>query len=153
MSILFVRHAVALDRHSWDDDDEQRPLRKRGRRQAEALVTTLGDHPVERVLSSPSVRCVETVIPLAAARGLAVEEHQDLAEGSTYEAVALVRSLLGHDVVLCSHGDVIPRVLEHFVVHDGLDLGHDPRWAKASVWVLEDDGERVVKVFYIEPPD
>ena len=152
MPVLLVRHAVAVDRHSWDDD-VTRPLRKRGRRQAEALVSLLADHRLERVLSSPSVRCVETVDPLAADRGLTVEVCEDIAEGSTYEAVALVRSLLGRDVVLCSHGDVIPRVLEHFVVHDALDLGHDPRWAKASVWVLEDDGERVMKAFYIEPPD
>ncbi|MEY2476681.1 MAG: 8-oxo-(d)GTP phosphatase [Actinomycetota bacterium] len=153
MPLLFVRHAVAADRHDWMADDEHRPLRKRGRRQAEALVPILAGFDVERVLSSPFVRCVETVIPLAAARGCPVEETTDLAERSTHDAVALVRSLAGRNAVLCSHGDVIPRVLEHLVVHDGLDLGHDPRWAKASTWVLEDDGERVVKAFYLEPPD
>jgi 8-oxo-dGTP diphosphatase len=151
--VLLVRHAVALDRHSWDDDDAARPLRKRGRRQAEKLVTLLADFEVERVLSSPFLRCLETVAPLAAERGLAVEETDALAEGATHDAVALVRSLAGRTAVVCSHGDVIPRVLEHLVVHDGLDLGHDPRWAKGSVWVVEDDGERATKAFYLEPPD
>jgi 8-oxo-dGTP diphosphatase len=151
--LLLVRHAVALDRHAFDGDDDERPLRKRGRRQAEALVTLLADQEVDRVLTSPSVRCVETVAPLAAARGVALEETADLAEGATHEAVALVRSLFGRNAALCSHGDVIPRVLEHLVVHDGIDLGNDPRCSKASVWVLEDDGERAVKAFYIEPPD
>jgi 8-oxo-dGTP diphosphatase len=150
--VLLVRHAVALDRHDWKTDDAERPLRKRGRRQAEALVSLLGDHRIDRVLSSPFVRCVETVVPLAAARGCPLEETTDLAEGASHEAVALVRSLAGGHAVLCSHGDVIPRVHEHLVVHDGVDLGHDPRCAKGSVWVLEDDGERVVKAFYIEPP-
>lgn len=152
MPLLLVRHAVAADRHSWDGDDEGRPLKRRGRRQADALVGLLADVELTRVLSSPSVRCIETVTPLAEARGLVVERCDDLAEGSTHAAVALVRSLLGTDAALCSHGDVIPRVLEHFVVHDGLDLGHDPRWAKASTWVIEDDGERVVKAFYRDPP-
>ena len=153
MPVILVRHAVALDRHDWKGDDADRPLRKRGRRQADALVKLLDGFAVERVLSSPFVRCVETVVPLASARGCPVEETADLAEGASHEAVALVRSLAGRNAALCSHGDVIPRVLEHLVVHDGVDLGHDPRCAKASVWVLEDDGERAVKAFYIEPPD
>ena len=153
MPVLLVRHAVAADRHEWTGDDEQRPLRKRGRRQAEALVTVLADFEVERVLTSPFTRCVETVLPLAAARGREVEQTPALAEGASHDAVALVRSLAGQHAALCSHGDVIPRILEHLAVHDGVDLGHDPRWAKASVWVLEDDGERVAKAFYIEPPD
>jgi 8-oxo-dGTP diphosphatase len=153
VAVLLVRHAVAADRHEWKDDDEHRPLKKRGRRQADALVTALAGFEVERVLSSPFTRCVDTVVPLATARGCRVEETAALAEGASHDAVALVRSLAGRHAALCSHGDVIPRVLEHLVVHDGIDLGHDPRWAKASVWVLEDDGERVVKAFYLEPPD
>jgi 8-oxo-dGTP diphosphatase len=153
VSVLLVRHAIALDRHGWDGPDEERPLRKRGRRQADALVGALRQYEVERVLSSPFVRCVETVVPVAASRQIAVESTDDLAEGSAHAAVALTRSLAGAHAVLCSHGDVIPRVLEHFVVHDGIDLGHDPRCAKASTWVLEDDGERFVKAFYLEPPD
>jgi 8-oxo-dGTP diphosphatase len=152
MPVLLVRHAVAQDRQSWDGDDRGRPLRKRGRRQAEALVEQLATFDVERVLSSPFVRCVETVAPLAEARGLTIEHADALAEGAGRDAVDLVCSLLGRTVVLCSHGDVIPRVLEHFVVHNGLDIGVDPRWAKGSTWVLEDDGERVVKAFYLDPP-
>jgi 8-oxo-dGTP diphosphatase len=153
MPVLLVRHAAALDRDEWREDDEHRPLKKRGRRQAEGLVGVLAGYEVERVLSSPFVRCVETVAPLARHLGVEVEPSDALAEGASHEAVALVRALAGHTVALCSHGDVIPRVLEHVVVHDGVDLGHDPRWAKGSVWVLEDDGQRVVKAFYLEPPD
>ena len=152
MSLLLMRHASAVSRRQWDEVDEERPLDDRGRRQAQALATALAEHDIDQVLSSPSVRCVETVNPLAASRNLHVDVHVDLAEGSTYEAVALVRSLVGTAAVLCSHGDVIPRVLEHFVVHDGIDLGHDPRWAKGSVWVLDDDGERFVRARYVPPP-
>ena len=152
MPVLLVRHAVAVGRRHWEGDDVDRPLDRRGRRQAEGLVSALADQQIEQILTSPAVRCVETVGPLGVARGLHVDVHADLAEGSTYEAVALVRSLAGAAAALCSHGDVIPRVLEHFVVHDGIDLGHDPHWAKASTWVLEDDGERFIKAFYIPPP-
>jgi broad specificity phosphatase PhoE len=41
----------------------------------------LEDRDIDRV-SSPSVRCVQTVRPLALARKVAVEEVQQLAEGT-----------------------------------------------------------------------
>ena len=152
MPVLFVRHAVAVGRRRWDDDDLVRPLSKRGRRQAGAIADRLAAYPLSAVLSSPAVRCVETVSPLGEAMRLSVERRDELAEGAGREAVDFVRGLLGQTVALCSHGDVIPRVLEHLVVHDGLDLGERPEWAKGSTWVLEDDGTRFVKAFYVEPP-
>src|SRR4051794_21137491 len=103
MSILLVRHAIAVDRHRWGDKpDEERPLRKSGRRQADALVGQLSSHDITRVLSSPFERCVETVAPLAQARGVPVERSDALAEGATREAVELVRSLVGTTAVLCT---------------------------------------------------
>ena len=143
VTVLFVRHAVAKDRHQWDDDDELRPLIKRGHDQAAALVDQLHDYAIDRVLSSPSVRCVDTVVPLAAARGLEVGIEDALAEGNGRKAVKLVDRLLedGADVALCSHGDVIPDVLHAF----GL------RWdkcAKASTWVLRSRSDAT----YLSPP-
>ena len=41
--------------------------------------------------------------------------------------------------MLCSHGDVIPELLAHLASTTGLDLGDDPRCAKAGTWVLETD--------------
>jgi 8-oxo-(d)GTP phosphatase len=152
MPLLLARHAVAVARRKWDADDDDRPLTKRGVRQAEALAARLAAYPAGRVLSSPAVRCVDTIRPLATAMGLRVETTDALAEGSTDAALRLVRGLQGRTAVLCSHGDVIPRILEALVVHDGIDLGERPEWPKASTWVVEDDGERFVKAFYVEPP-
>ena len=44
------------ERDAWDGDDDQRPLSDRGRRQAEALATTLAPYHMTRVVSSPD-RC------------------------------------------------------------------------------------------------
>jgi 8-oxo-dGTP diphosphatase len=151
--LLLVRHAVALARRKWDSPDEGRPLTKRGERQADALASRLAEYPVTEVLSSPSVRCVDTVGPLAKARGLSVEISDALAEGSTIDGLELVRRLTGQTAALCSHGDVIPYVLEALVAQDGIDLGEQPASAKGSTWVLEDDGTRFVKAYYIEPPE
>lgn len=152
MPLLLVRHAVALARRKWDGDDDGRPLTKRGRHQAEALVDCLGAYPVTQVLASPSLRCVDTVAPLAEAMGVSVDVDPVLAEGSGIEALDLVRRLRGRTAVVCSHGDVIPRVLEALAVQDGIDLGEAPQWAKGSTWVVEDDGARFAKAFYVEPP-
>jgi 8-oxo-dGTP diphosphatase len=153
MPILLVRHAVAVSRSKWSEDDVARPLTKRGERQAAELVRQLSEQPVRRILSSPYLRCEDTVRPLARARGIELESSDPLAEGAGHAAVELVRSLIGVPAVLCSHGDVIPHVLEHFAVHDGLDLGDEPRCAKGSTWLLEDDGERFAKAFYLPPAE
>ena len=71
--LLVVRHADAGDKGSWDGPDVGRPLSPAGCRQAEGLVVRLEDFPVERILCSPTVRCHQTVQPLADDRLLRIE--------------------------------------------------------------------------------
>ena len=127
MTVLLVRHATAGHRIEGtdDQDDQLRPLDDRGRRQAEGLVDALADYDIRHVLTSPAVRCRQTVEPLAGSLGLPVEERQELAEGSTVEDVlGLVSSLNGETAVLCTHGDVVGEV-----------LGEESK--KGSTWVLD----------------
>ena len=81
MTVILVRHAAAGERSRWSGDDRLRPLDERGRRQATELAEALASRGVERVLTSPYVRCRQTVDPLAETLGLAVEERVELAEG------------------------------------------------------------------------
>ncbi len=114
MAVLLVRHARAGSRRKWDKPDRLRPLTARGRSEAQGLVATLSGFGVERVLSSPYLRCTETVGPLAADCGLAVETSASLAEGGGDKAVDLSHELLRSpgDTVLCTHGDVVEDVLD-----------------------------------------
>lgn len=132
MTVLLVRHAKAGDRGKWDDPDDLRPLTPPGEAQAETLVDVLAGFDIDRVLSSPYLRCSQTVAPLAAARGLAIQPCDDLAEGEGRSGVALVRSLLGEQrhTVLCTHGDVIEEVL------DALGVTRDGQTRKGATWVL-----------------
>ena len=135
MSLLLVRHAWAGQSDQWDGDDELRPLDERGTQQARALVSLLEPFDVERILSSPATRCVDTVVPLAASRGLDVEvrdELRDLRQG--VDGPGLVRSLAGASVVVCGHG--------------GLEtaLGFDMPWKKGAVLVLDGDLEIVERL-------
>jgi 8-oxo-dGTP diphosphatase len=112
LPLLFVRHASAGDREKWLGDDRLRPLDEKGRRQAEELVTKLEPYAVERLLSSPFVRCVQTVEPLAAARGLEVETTDVLTDDAGPAGVRrLLEDLAGSPVLLCGHGGEIEAFL------------------------------------------
>ena len=108
MTSVLLRHASAGDPDHWDGPDHLRPLDKRGRRQADELVELLRPFGLRRVVSSPYVRCVDTVAPLAAALGVPVEEDERLAEGAGSGADDLVRE---DGVLACTHGDVAYDVL------------------------------------------
>jgi broad specificity phosphatase PhoE len=155
MALLLVRHAKAGDRGSWHGRDRDRPLSGKGRRQAEGLVDLLGDWKPSRIVSSPFVRCVETVAPLADTVGVPIETSDVLAEGArTRDVLRFIDESLGTDgdVVLCTHGDVVPMALETLVERDGLDLPADYAYAKGSTWVLEGEPGRVTSARYLPPP-
>jgi 8-oxo-dGTP diphosphatase len=107
---VLLRHASAGDRDHWDGPEELRPLDERGRRQAAELLELLRPFGLRRVVSSPYVRCVDTVAPLAKALGVAVEEDERLAEGAAPGAAELLRE---DGVLACTHGDVVCDVLGH----------------------------------------
>lgn len=103
--ILLVRHASAGDRDEWEGDDRLRPLDERGRRQADELVELLEQYEVTRLLSSPSLRCVQTVEPFAEARGLGIEIRDELSEErQDVDGPALVGSLHDVDAIFGCHG-------------------------------------------------
>lgn len=154
VAVMVVRHAHALSRSEWDDDDALRPLSRRGEKQSRLLVDRLLELKPVRIVCSPAVRCLQTVAPLAGIAGLLVEEDTRLAEGEGRRAVDLVRSAgaSGDNTVLCSHGDVIPDILATLADEDRVDLGPAPQVEKASVWVLRADGGRFLRAAYLKPP-
>ncbi|MDQ1380418.1 MAG: 8-oxo-(d)GTP phosphatase [Actinomycetota bacterium] len=155
MTVYLVRHGKAGERNAWKDDDVLRPLSGRGHVQARGLVDVLDGAQFDRVLSSPYVRCMETVVPLAGLRGVAIEPVDALAEGAPLDdSVALVRKHAVNGAVFCTHGDIIPMLLEHYATH-GVDVGPSPQWPKGSTWVLETDntGEVIASRYLPPPPD
>lgn len=132
-----VRHTDAGDRSRWAGDDRQRPLSALGQKQARALVELHAHRPIARVLTSPYVRCVQTIAPLAAARGLALEEEDALREGAAFDVVdRCLRTLSDTDAVICSHGDVVGAIVTA-LRHRDVDLGSVATWPKASTWILD----------------
>jgi 8-oxo-dGTP diphosphatase len=103
--LVLVRHASAGSPEEWRGDDRERPLDPRGIKQAKKLVRLLADLPIDQILTSPYLRCIETIEPLAAARGLVPEARDELTvERQDTEGVELVRNLAGESVLVCGHG-------------------------------------------------
>jgi 8-oxo-dGTP diphosphatase len=152
LTIYLVRHVKAGERALWDDDDRLRQISKSGQRQARGLIDVLADARFERIVSSPYVRCIESVAPLASVRQLAIEVSEALAEEAPLdEAVAVLRKYADVGAVLCSHGDVIPMLL-HYAADHGVELGHDPQWPKGCTWALETSGAGEIKSARFLPP-
>jgi 8-oxo-dGTP diphosphatase len=153
MSELYlVRHAKAGNRERWKGDDRLRPLSKNGRRQADALVKVFEGRKVERILSSPFLRCVQTVEALAAERMLPVEEVEALGEGASLgEVLAVVAEVDGSAAVLCSHGDVIPTLVDH-LVDEGMRIDGEPDWRKGSTWIIEHEPDGSLRGRSLEAP-
>lgn len=152
MTIHFVRHAKAGSRNRWDGPDDQRPLTDNGRLQAQGLLEALRDEDIEHIVSSPYVRCRQSVEPLAEVLRLPVELSDALGEGATLtEALRLIEKYGDSDVVLCSHGDVIPAFLEH-LLDLGIDLGDDVRCEKGSTWRVSVSDGVFTAATYVPPP-
>ena len=153
MTISLVRHAHAGSRSSWTEADLDRPLNAKGRDQANAIAALLRRRPVRRLLSSPALRCQQTVAPLVHHLGLELELHDALAEGAPPEAAfTLVDGLVTADTeaVLCTHGDIIPEVIAR-LADAGVPLDGPPTCAKGSIWELDVHDGRVVAARYIPP--
>lgn len=148
MTIYLVRHAAAGDRYRWSGDDLERPLDEHGRAQAEAIAAWFAGRHVERLLSSRAVRCTQTLGPTARVLGLDIETTPTLLEGSTGDdAAALVRSLVGVDAVLCSHGDVLPAMVRSLTI-DGMRIDGARGCEKGSIWELDVRGRDIVSGVY-----
>ena len=153
MPTYLVRHAKAGSRRDWEGPDECRPVTAAGRLQAEAIAEHLRDSPITRLLSSPYLRCVQTLEPLAKELGLEVECDDDLAEGAGFEPVLTLLDELPDHSVLCSHGDVIPETLRA-LERRGLEFRGLRDTRKGSIVVLErDDTGRWARATSIGPPE
>ena len=155
--VLLVRHASAGKRGSWDGADDDRPLDAKGLRQAAALAVSLADYDPVRVLSAPLRRCLDTVGPLAAHLGCAVEPEPLLADAAhDVDPVRSARTVLSlgraaGPVVACSQGETIPAVVERLSARSG-QAPEDLRTRKAATWALVLHDGRLLDAELLPPP-
>lgn len=151
-TIHLFRHAAAGDRTKWQGNDLERPLNKKGRRQAASVAESLKGRGIERIVTSPYLRCLQSVEPLAKATGAKVEVDDALSEGPDIDAAyEVVDSLVGHNAVVCSHGDVIPAVINR-LMWAGLTLDSRFYCSKGSIWEIGLEAGRFTTGHYVPPP-
>jgi phosphohistidine phosphatase SixA len=149
--LLLVRHADAGTKSTWTGPDELRPLSPSGHLQAEGLVVRLEDYPVERILCSPTLRCSQTVQPLARDRLLRIETIPALGVGAGPAALlGLLWDLELRNSVLCTHGEGIGLLLTRLIA-DALVADDPLDWPKGSTWLLERLSRGRVRGRYLAP--
>ena len=152
-TLYLFRHTTAGDRSRWIGRDEDRSLTKKGWREADAVASSLADAGIERIVSSPYERCVQSVKPLSKLIKAPIETSTLLAEEPDIDAAyALVDSLVGTDTVISTHGDVIPALINR-MMWAGLSLESRFYCSKGSIWVVEVDGGKFTTARYIPPPE
>jgi 8-oxo-dGTP diphosphatase len=134
--LVLVRHGSAGSRQAWNGDDALRPLDTDGQAQAATIARVLPAYRPEVLVSSPSLRCVQTLQPYSRdirTEPLLSEENQD--PDKTPELVGDLRTA----AAVCSHGKVLPDVIQSL-------SGKDVHLRKGAFAVLHRQGERVVSV-------
>lgn len=149
--VYLVRHAKAGERRVWEGSDVERPLSKKGWKQARSVSERLAKRGVSSLYSSPYVRCVQTLEPLSELIGAEIVLDERLEEARPFEPVLDLLAEVDSGAVLCSHGDIIPAVLQA-LVRRGMEVESGADWRKATVWVLRRKGDRVVKGKVWPPP-
>ena len=140
MDVYLIRHAHAGSRQSGHHD-KYRQLSEKGRLRAATIGELFAPIEIGTILSSTATRCVQTVEPLAAAKGLDICETDDLWEGAPIDRVLdLLDQHMATGLVACSHGDIIPELID-WLGANGTEL-HGHGCEKGSIWVLSHDGRR-----------
>jgi len=113
-TLIVVRHGKAAP-HADYDDDLERPLTPVGVEQASKLVPLLSAFGVRRIVSSPAVRCAQTVEPYAHSISTFLEIDDRLSEDTRAAQVdRSVTALLDRKkpVALCSHRPTLPWIFD-----------------------------------------
>jgi phosphohistidine phosphatase len=151
MDLIFLRHAEAEDEREGLADVD-RPLTARGEKQAARVGAWLDRHLPEgtRVLSSPALRCQQTVLQL----GRKFKLRDELAQGSTAAAHLAVAQwpAARHPVMLVGHQPAMGEALAQ-LLH--LRTGNCAI-RKGAVWWLrtrERDGDEQTLVWAVQSPE
>lgn len=153
-TVLVVRHGTAGSKSRFRGDDTKRPLDKKGRAQAEALVGQLLAFGATDIYSADRVRCYQTVEPLAAELGVAIRDETSLTEESYAKnpkrgrhRIVQIAARKGTPVI-CSQGKVIPDLIAWWAERDGV-RPDKARNHKGSTWVVSLSAGRVIAADHI----
>jgi phosphohistidine phosphatase SixA len=153
-----VRHAHAGDKKLWAGPETERPLSLRGQQQAVGIASNLESMPVTRLISSPYLRCVQSLRPLSTRLGSPIQISDALGPDGT---VAGLDRLLDdpqiEGAVICTHGEQLKALLKRWEHHATLLVPDSPYGAsgqhsteKGAAWIVETDPPGHT-IYYLRP--
>ncbi|KAA8967742.1 bifunctional NUDIX hydrolase/histidine phosphatase family protein [Mycobacterium sp.] len=174
-TVIVVRHGSAGSKSRFKGEDAMRPLDKKGRAQAEALVGPLLAFGASEVHAADRLRCHQTMEPLAQELGVAITNEPALTAEAYAEnpkrarhrvlQIAGLRDDPGRDAApvsqgagrqafparvpaICTQGEVIPDLIAWWCARDGVRPDNS-RNRKGSMWVLSLSDGRLVAADHI----
>lgn len=136
---VLMSHAHAAGHTEVDALDSFRALSPVGWTQAEGLSAELcGVVDLRCLLSSPSLRCRQTLVPLAQTLGLDIDPVPELSRSAGVDGVLrLLCSETAHGAVLCTHPEMVAGALRR-LRRDGVALGLSITTTAGSAWLIDE---------------
>lgn len=156
-TVLIVRHGTAGSKSRYRGDDRKRPLDKKGRAQAEALVGLLLAFGADTLFAADRVRCTSTLAPLAEELDTSITSDALLTEEAYAEHRKAARQRFleladtGGTPVICTQGKVIPDLIRWWCERDGVRPDKS-RNRKGSTWVLSMHDGKLIAADHISSP-
>ncbi len=140
--MLLMRHASAGERLGSPVQDQTRVLDAAGRADARALHAAFAEIEIDRIVTSPTARCVATVLSLARRRGIEIECREELGPDASRKEILAMFDELSETTLVCTHREVFERVFRGKVTCE-----------KGGTWITERKGRRrvPVAVAYLPP--
>jgi 8-oxo-dGTP pyrophosphatase MutT (NUDIX family)/phosphohistidine phosphatase SixA len=120
-AIIALRHGKATPPQDWAGPDSTRPLLPRGEVQALSVAPAIAAFRPAKLISSTAVRCTTTIAPTSRITGLSVTQKEEISQdayssrGDAVRAVVEKRLAKRVTTVLCSHGPVLPQIIDAVV--------------------------------------
>lgn len=153
-AIIALRHGKATPAENWDGPDATRPLLQRGIDQSLSVALGIAAYRPVKLISSTAERCLQTIAPTARVTGLAVTEKAEISQdtyrsdGAAVSQVVAKRLRKAVTTVLCSHGPVLPQVIDAVVRSTGT-----PDSGKLQRAVMLSTGEYAVLHVPVDHPE
>ena len=152
MTLYVVRHAKAGSRSAWRRPTTCARSPSPGASRPPRLADAAHHAGITRILSSPYVRCRQTVEPLGEQIRLAVDLSDALAEG------AAIVDTLGCSTSSVTRRPCSARTAMWWASCSGtaairVSTPVTSRWRRAPTWVFETEAGAIVDAQYVPPPE
>jgi 8-oxo-dGTP diphosphatase len=155
--LILLRHAKAIAREDWQNEDLDRPLSAIGEQQAKRLISTLTPFGIREIHSSSAVRCYETINPLARALSLDYFFTDSLTEyvftKNAARTFKYIDRLLenGEPTLICGHNPILPQYLAEKYSRQGFEIS-EAVLKPGDAWILHHIGKEVISVDHLPAP-